>query len=397
MSSENKRESTKSKFYNALAVNVGGSTVVNEVVKISEEDQKFIDASPSDEMRVKRRAMITMFAIFNGELDRASVGVSKSYIKREEFRVKVTGMAGTAHQVLESALNWAACGKGQGGAAAAMIRWQGRNLYDDSRETRIVDMVGKDLDATQNALVEEYLELADRTKGFSSHLAANIQNIGGLAGALMMSISHHWDAANKKPQTALISALGLKDDVSSDDFRKIFYLSIHPLPLRVIEEMRQEAALGSVEGYSEAVKIRAMGIPAGYGALNITHAALSEIKVERYGDAIFKKFKDLADEMDQLVFDIQSNPTAYHVLATDYGVQRKTAKLDKFKPLMIIGAAYAITVVRGTLGEAQSIKKFVTQNQRAVSVWSEVMKKEAEKSVSSVEDLLGKMGADGSL
>jgi len=356
--------------------------------KLSDADQKWVDKGVNADEKRKRAELVGWMIAFNGELGVTVSGVAKSYIPKKAYNQRVEGMTGIAHQVTECALNFKALDKGAGGVFGALLRWRLRNEMVPQRENVVTRIDPENVPQDIKETVDEYISAFERVKDVAVNVVANANNFVALGGSLMMSVGHHFDAQNRKPQLALLSALGLKDDITDESIRKVFYLALHPLPLSVSEARRVEAASGDVEGYSEAVKIRARGVPAGYAVLSVCEAVVPDLKSEKYWAKMYARFGREFDELVSAVKAMAANPTAYHVLAVDFGAKRIAFDMETVKNAMVICAAYATAVVKGTVSEAASLKKFINSNSRQVQKWKIAMEKDAEKAVNSVDDLL---------
>jgi len=361
-----------------------------EIKRISDEDKAFIDAGADEADRANRRALVTMVETLNGDTADVTPGTSMTYIPEESYyqRAVVSNAPPAIAQLIENALNWVALGRNKAAVYGAAVRWNLRDQFVDARESKVHTVDFARADEKVKAAIAGYSAALRPVIKQAAFWGANCNNVAALSGALMISAGHHYDSANTRPQAALVGALGQAEDVDSEAYRALFYLSVHPLPLEVIERKRKQAAEGKFTGYSEAVRIRCNGVPSGYGALAIAAAALEGMVGEPYYRRLVTKYALQVNSMRQALATIKENPSVYHINATDYGVERKFIDLSSLKEIMVIGIAYARFIIKGTMQKAASGKKFYDQNKKAVETWGKAFEQAAEEGIVSLNSLL---------
>jgi len=356
-------------------------------IKLDTKDQAFVDGGKDNEAKAARATLLDWVITMNGLAAGLNPGAQKSYIPVKNYYQRVEGLPMGIGQLIEMSLNWAALGKNKAALYGAAIRWGARTLMNDARETTVHDYKTASLSLEHEGLVTEY---ADASRGRMDQIAfwtANAFNVVALAGALQMSIGHHYDAKNTKPQAALIGALGQSEDVSEEDIRPMFYLAVHPVTLANIEKLRVIAASPDSPGFSEAVRLRALGVPAGFASLNIAVAAIDAMRMEPFYGRIASRYGDEIKTAYEFIDLIKANPTAFHVNAADYGVQKRSVDERKVLVAKIIGIAYARAIIGGTLAKAASIKKFVDAHSKEIRTWSDAFSADAETRRASIEAL----------
>lgn len=356
----------------------------------AEADDRFVKSAVDDDDKRNRVELLDWVRAMNGSALSIVPGSAHSFLPKKNFyqRVEVKGGMESIGQAVEMALNWNALGKGKGGLYGAAIRWGARNLFSISRETTVTVLETATLNEETKRIVDDYKDASRGKHEICAFWAANAPNVVALAGSLQMSIGHHFDSKNVKPQKAVIGALGQAEDVDEDNIRALFYLSVHPIPMRTIEQFRLLAADGVTPGFTEAVRVRALGVPAGYAVLNIAVVALKSMEAEPYWDKVARRFANSIGFARDAMTAIRANPTAYHVNATSYGVEKKVIELDRCHIAQVVGIAYARAVIGGTLANAASLKKFVAANSKAVGVWQTAFADDAERRKETLEGLL---------
>jgi hypothetical protein len=355
------------------------------------EDKAYMEAGGTAEVKSTRKALLDLVYELNGDCAVTTPGTAMTYIKVTEFyqRVELTNGTNSLTQIMECAYNWDAMGRTKGALYGAAVRWAYRDNFVEGREYKKVKLDYAALTPDVEAIREAFVSAVSARKKQFSFWMANARNVGAMAGALMISAGHHFDSQNLRPQAALVGALGQTDDIDQDQFRSLFYLAVHPLPLAVVEKERKTAAEGKVAGFSEAVRVRANGVPSGYGAVAIAVAAFDAMSSEKYYRRVVRKFDRSLSALKDCLATIKANPVVYHVNATDYGYEKMTYNTSTFREVMVIGIAYARHVVKGTMIKAASAKKFAEQNKKAIEMWGQAFEKEAEADVSTLEELLG--------
>lgn len=340
-----------------------------------EADEKYVKEGKTEDEKKTRRDFIDFLVTVNGSAATTVPGASRSYIPPKAFyqRVTAAGLNEGEHQLVESAFNWNALGKGDGAIFGASVRWAMRDHFVAGRElteTVYADDIGyEDLKGDVKVMVESYVKAARAKGDLVGFWAKNANQVVALAGALQLSTGHHWDANNRKPQDALLGALGQRDDVPDDGKRALFYLSVHPLPLTIIEDYRTAAAEVNLPGFSQAVKMRAATVPAGFSVLQVAVAAIEQMKNEKYFSRMARAYNDQFADAYALLAAVKAAPTAHHVNAPEYGVKRIVVADNACLTAKIIGVAYAQSVIKGSLAAAISIVKFAAMNSRQVNRW----------------------------
>lgn len=332
-------------------------------------------------------------------------GIQASYIDAREYvqdfsMVKVSnGMK----KALFLAYNWQALGKGAGGLAGSAVRWGLYRHYSQAREMTVHTA----LPAGAALLLGEYDKAAMAAKDLINFFMTNAISIAALAGAMINRIVHHWDSKHTGAQKAFINSMGMADHLAEDQYRAVFYLAIHPLPLSTTERFRNESAAGSLPEVAEVVRLRCVGPPAGYGAINACAAAVPSLLGEKLmnpetyvtvampvhpgemGDVDLYAIEALrVTKLNNVnlghraavggvrsaiaeVLGVNRRLIAeagrYHQFAKKYGHDDRLFVDSKdHEKAMIILAGYIFAKVKGSLAKSAALRKFRDQNARAV-------------------------------
>jgi len=365
-----------------------------------------VAASLSPEDKAKFVTAIRDILELNGTGD--IPGVQASYIEVKEY-IQIFDDC-TASEGLKKALfmahNWNALGRGAGGLAGSAVRWALKRDFTAGREmTR-----HSKIPAGSAALIAEYDRVAMNQKELVNFFITNAVSVAALAGAMVNRIVHHWDAKHTGPQKAFISAMGMADALTDDQYRPVFYLAVHPLPLLVTESLRARAAAGTMPEVAEVVRLRCDGPPAGYGALNACAAAVSSFLAEPImaeGNGVERVIPDHTESKDPdiiaanmaeirraqlfneranrlaatiprlassitMVRDVNSKIVReaghYHQFATKYGfAERKAVDLKELESAMIVLAAFIFSKIKGSLSNSAALRKFRDQHAREIN------------------------------
>lgn len=253
------------------------SDVVSKLTtEISDEDQAYIDSAKTDEDRAFRNILITHAIHLNGAFDLASPGVGVAYIDRdnyfqlvlapdnhalnEEQAANMKLFPQTVRDLVEKARNWAALGKGKGGFAGACVRFALRGYVDVHRETTLIKVITKE----DLALAKEFAQYSNDHSILGGVWYKNAWNVLGLSCSNFIRESHHWNSQNTKPIKALLGSLSQENEITEPEYRKLFYLSIHPIPLDVFAKVYLKRDDQKDADLSETVKTRLNVAPAGF-------------------------------------------------------------------------------------------------------------------------------------
>jgi len=332
---------------------------------ISDEDKTWINSAKTDELKIVRKAAIVNLLEMNGM--KFDAGIGKSYIPEKNYYqiVQDKTVPKDVNIVATNAMNWHALGRGIGGLAGAGVRSAIINLIDVTRETTIHDKFGDEIEA----IVSDFVTFTAGRKDMFPFWAVQANNVLGLAAAIFNREMHHWNAENTRPQLALLAALNQQDTIPDSELRKLFYLSIHPTPLRAMEVLRQSIVSGKQAGINDSVASRCKSAPAGAGDVHACSQAIPDLSGESYfkdfGDTIRKELTDLFS----LNLDIMHNAGSYHAFAPNYGFDRILIERSKYKRAMICLCAYIIVNIKGSLAQSAALKKFKNTNSRMVQKW----------------------------
>jgi hypothetical protein len=333
--------------------------------KISVEDQKWINEAKTEDSKNARKVAILNIMEVNGL--RFDAGIGKSYIPEKNFFqiVNDRSVSDNVNRLATSAMNWHALGRGIGGLAGAGVRNGVIELVNSQRECIVHNVITDEIEA----IAIEYTAFIQGKKDIFPFWAAQSMNVLGLAAAIFNREMHHWNAENTKPQSALIAALNQQDSIPESEFRKLFYLSIHPIPLAELEKLRASIAAGKTAGINDSVTARCRSAPAGTGDVHACAQAISDLKTEAFYSAFGNSLKQEVDVIEVLNVDLVSDAGKYHAFAANYGKTRTLIERSRFKRAMICLCAYVMVHVKGSLAQSAALKKFRNSNARMVQKW----------------------------
>jgi len=333
-------------------------------------------------------------------------GIQASYIAVSEY-VQIFDdltVSPAMKKALFLAWNWHALGRGVGGLAGSAVRWSLRKYFAGDRETTRHATLPKG----SAAIIAEYEAVAKNHHDLVNFFITNAISVAALAGAMVNRIVHHWDSKHTGAQKAFISAMGMADSLPEDQFRPVFYLSIHPIPLSETEKMRNGAAEGKLTDVADVVRLRCVGPPAGYGATNACAAAVHTFLAEPWmnpnhwsdravpdqpanpdaepatlvviaktlaHNAQMMRRRENVQKLREEVMRVANNNEklikhagAYHQFATKYGYDKRYEMDTKpTEAAMIVLAAYIFSKVKGSLANSAALRKFRDQHAREVN------------------------------
>lgn len=342
------------------------------VTKMSEEDENFIQAGQNDEEKNFRRNLIVSALALNGSFDAADPGVAVSYIPEDNYNylfIPDVKTLPTAYcNIIEQALNWNALGRGKGGLAGASVRFSLRNYFAQDRECKVVTQLSKEI----SEIVKEYSLYSAQHSKFAGVWFANAWNVVGLAASCFIRECHHWNAQNNKAIKALIGSLSQENELPENEYRKVFYLAIHPLPLKVLAQVITMSKDPNQTYLSETVKLRLRVAPAGYADFCACAIAAQSFIREDYATKT-KLIRQIV-EMLHAAETIKNNPVPYHPFAAHMGVQKVDFQKAPYTEAMIVLAAYAKACIGGTLSNSPALTRFINEHLRKVNVLSQSFK-----------------------
>lgn len=347
------------------------------------KDQAWIDSANTEEIKKIRSDALLNLIEMNGF--KYEAGIGKSYIPEKNYYVSFADPTNPDHvnELYEKALNFVALGGGIGGLAGCGVRWGLRKYFTPARESR---SIAKMNDEAEEA-VKIFSAFVATHKEVVPFWTAQCLNVLGLAGAIFNREMHHWNAENTNPQQALLGALGQTDEIPEQEYRKLFYLSIHPVPLADLELVRQQIVSGKIGGISDAVATRCRSAPAGYGDVHACAQGAIDLRAEEFYRKFGNNMKDSVNHLIEVNEVIMRNAGNYHVFAPAYGLEKKSIEKADLRRAMICAAAYIIVHVKGSLVKSAALKKFRNGNQRMIQKWIAAFEKDAEVEGSSITDL----------
>jgi len=333
--------------------------------KISIEDKNWISSGSTDEIKAMRKNAILNLIEMNGL--KFDSGIGKSYIpEKNYFQIVIDkSLPSDVNDVATLAMNWHALGRGIGGLAGAGVRVGILGIVDRNREVTVHDKYTEEIEA----IVSDYVSFTTGRKEIVPFWIAQAFNVLGLAAAVFNREMHHWNAENTKPQMALLAALNQQDTIPDAEMRKLFYLSIHPIPLRELEILRQKIVSGKQPGINDAVTSRCKSAPAGTGDIHACAQAIVDLTSEAFYGKFGTAIKTEIETLSNVNIDIINNAGNYHAFAANYGVERVLIERAKFKRAMICLCAYINSSIKGSLAQSAALKKFKNQNARMVQKW----------------------------
>jgi hypothetical protein len=352
---------------------------------INDDDQKWIDSAATTEAKAVRKTAILNLIEMNGL--KFDAGIGKSYIpEKNYFQILADkSLPKDVNDIATSALNWDALGRGIGGLAGAGVRAGIFELVDRSRECTTHVKYTEAIDT----IVTEYVAFTSTRKDIFPFWATQAYNVLGLAAAIFNREMHHWNAENTKPQLALLAALNQQDTIPDSELRKLFYLSIHPIPLRALESVRQSIVNGKQPGINDAVTTRCRSAPAGTGDIHACAQAIADLTSEAFYGKFGESIKNEIHYLINLNIEVINNAGAYHAFAANYGKDRILIDRIKFKRAMICLCAYINVNVKGSLAASAALKKFKNANSRMVQKWIAAFEAQAGVDSPSLVQLAG--------
>jgi len=330
---------------------------------ISKEDQSYIDSGIDDADKLFRKNVIQAAIDLNGANDAAQPGVAVSYIPEDNYYVRVSLDAITDNQleIYEQALNWNALGRGKGGLAGAAVRWKLRSFFVKDRETKEI----KILTPEHAAIVKEYIAYLAINRPTSAVWFSNGFNVLGLATSCFIRESHHWDSNNVRPIKALLGSLNQENEIPESEYRKLFYLSIHPIPLDTFALVFFKSLDPLDRDISATVKTRLNVAPAGYADV-----CACAIAAESFLHEDFARRCTLLPDILRVVAGaraLKADPISYHPFASSMGMERKDLIKSNLTEAMIVLGAYAKSCIGGTLANSPALIKFLDLHARKVA------------------------------
>lgn len=350
---------------------------------LTNEETTWINAGANEEEKATRKLALMNLMEMNGL--KFEPGIGKSYIPQKNyFQLFIDKkLPPTVVDAIQNALNWDALDRGLGGLAGAGVRRGLTNYVDVNRECTVHKVLTPEI----TNILKAYNDFTSTRKDFIPFWTAQSSNVLGLAGAIFNREMHHWNAENIKPQQALMGSLNQQDTIPETEYRKLFYLSIHPIPLRAMEDLRQAIAAGKGIGINDAVTSRCRAAPASCGDIHACAQAIPDLK----GEPFFAKFgvtiKKEIEDISKLNIQIMSDASSYHSFAANYGKERILVDKVFFKRVMACLCAYIIVNIKGSLAQSAALRKFRSNNARTVQKWIAAFEKAAETSVFSLDEL----------
>jgi len=365
-------------------------TPVLKNIAIATEDESFIAAQADDPTRALFTALIISVIDTNGSAESITPGIGKQYIDNSQFYQIVNLKDVTDnHKVAlnlaityERALNWDAVGRGKGGIAACAVREAFRSRVDITRECTSHN----DNPAKHVTLLREFLAELEMYKMIFSFWKANADNVIALAAAVMLKEGHHWDAQNQRPQRALLAALDQKDVFSDTDMRKLFYLAIHPYPIKdLMSYVTDDKRHGNL---NEAVRCRLKAPPAGTAGFVIASSGAQNLMKEEFYKFASTGFKADIDAIIDAADVINSAPLEYHAMAHLFtGAPRKDLPVVSTESLALC-IAYIKTCIKGSLASAPSLNKLADQNARLVQKYNNALDRYVETRGADIAEMI---------
>jgi hypothetical protein len=352
-------------------------------VNLTNDDNTWIAAgSNEDDKSVRRTALLNLLEM-NGL--KFESGIGKSYIPEKNYfqLFEDAKLPKTACEAITNALNWDALERGIGGLAGAGVRRGLLHLRDPNRELKLHKTFTPEI----AVILKAYNEYIATRKDVFPFWVAQAFNVLGLAGAIFNREMHHWNAENTKPQQALIGSLNQQDLIPENEFRKLFYLSVHPIPLKSMEELRQDIIAGKVSGINDAVTSRCRAAPASCGDIHACAQAIPDLKSESFFANFGNKIKEELENVSKLNQEIMKDASSYHSFAVNYGKVRILIDKVTYKRVMACLCAYIFVNVKGSLAQSAALRKFKSNNARTVQKWINAFEKAAELQEFSLAEL----------
>lgn len=333
--------------------------------KLTNEDKVWISsAKTEDEQRWRKDALINIIET-NGI--KCEPGLGKSYIPERAYVQMVVDDSLSTHILMlyNQALNWDALGRGVGGLAGAAVRLGLWDKFVPDREVNVIRRV----DEAHIPVLKDYVSYLSTRRDTYAFWNAQCLNILGLAGAIFNREMHHWDSDNTRPQKALLGALDQIDVIPDSEYRKLFYLSIHPIPLKTMEQLRQDIVNNKVQGINDTVITRCRSAPAGYGDVHACAQAIPELKIEKFYEDFGERLKSDINGLEELNSNIIKKSGEYSPFAATYGYTRVVINKNIFKRSMACLCAYIMVYIKGSLAQSASLRKFRNTHARTIQKW----------------------------
>jgi len=352
-------------------------------VKINVDDQKWISSGKDDATKDMRKTAVLNLVEMNGL--KFDAGIGKSYIAEKHYFqiVNDKDLTDNINAIATTAMNWDALGRGIGGLAGAGVRDGIKQFVSADREFKIHNKYNEDIEA----IVSDFVLFTSNKKDIIPFWATQSLNVLGLASAIFNREMHHWNAENTKPQLALLAALNQQDTIPDGELRKLFYLSIHPVPLNLLEGLRQNIVDGKQGGINDAVVSRCRSAPAGTGDIHACAQAVSDLISEAFYNKFGNAIKHELDTVLNLNIEIINNAGSYHAFAANYGKERVLIERSRFKRAMICLCAYIFVNIKGSLASSAALKKFKNANARMVQKWIVAFEAQSGENAPSINDL----------
>jgi len=356
-------------------------TPINTKLTFTKEDSNYLDTIKEGPDRAFASALIMAVLDTNGTSSLITSGIGKQYIETSQFfhmvniadYAKAENIPEAIAQITERALNWDALGRGKGGIAGAAVREALRIHIRPERECKIITTNFP----THTAVIKDFLLDLDANKFLFAFWKANAENVAGLAAAVMLKEGHHWDAANVRPQRALLAALDQKDVFSDTDLRKLFYLSIHPIPLEVLMRYVVDGQINPA--LNEAVRCRLRAPPAGTAGFMIAKVATSNIRQEQFFQFASDAFKNDLAQIDATADAILKDPLKYHTMSNLFSKAAKRNIAAVSPECLGLCIAYVKVCIKGSLASAPSLNKLADSHGRIVTRFSAALEDYVEK------------------
>jgi hypothetical protein len=350
---------------------------------LTAEENNWIAGGANDEEKATRKLALMNLMEMNGL--KFEPGIGKSYIPQKNYFQIFTAknLPPTVVDAIQNALNWDALDRGLGGLAGAGVRRGLNEFVDKNRECT----EHKALTPEITVILKAYNEFTATRKDFIPFWTAQSLNVLGLAGAIFNREMHHWNAENIKPQQALMGSLNQQDTIPETEYRKLFYLSIHPIPLRTMENLRQTIAAGKSQGINDAVTSRCRAAPASCGDIHACAQAIPDLKGEPFFAKFGSNIKTELDTLSKLNSAIMSDASSYHSFAANYGKERILVDKVYYKRVMACLCAYIIVNIKGSLAQSAALRKFRSNNARTVQKWIAAFEKAADTAEFSLDEL----------
>lgn len=354
------------------------------VTQISEEDENYINAGADDEDKRFRFMLITHALHLNGAFDSATPGVGVSYIDKQNYFQLVPdidskllteteannlkAIPAAIRELVEKARNWEALGKGKGGFAGSCVRFALRKLVNPNRETTVIKVITKE----DLALAKEFAEYSNIHSVFGGVWFKNAWNVLALSASNFVRECHHWNSQNTRPIKALLGSLSQENEIPEIEYRKLFYLAIHPIPLEAFAQVYVIARDAKSILLSETVKTRLNVAPAGYADFCACAIAGEAFLKEDYASRA--KISVDIYKLVNIAKMIKDNPLPFHPFASQMGIDHRSIEKGAFTEAMIVLSAYIKACIGGTLASSPALTKFVESHLRRVNILSKSFK-----------------------